>query len=232
MAIKKITFLACCLALCLNAHPYSYLNGPLLSVGMGVGLGSVLEGRGTISKPSNDIILQSHSLQLGLQIQGGDQKYFTPFIGVAYYGYFGYRYFYMDKFVRSLENAASMNRYSLGIGANLLINIYSKFRKDRRGRIKVYAYGLFGGLLGVVNIWSARFGGANPSYVRNNANIDAVFGISMRFDKFKWSLGIHMPLASQERLIRVPSDTGALKTLTILDNYKSTNLFMNFTKVF
>lgn len=231
--LRRNLVFACFLCIFLSAHPLApYLNGPILSVGMGVGRGSVLQSRGTLAKPSAASNIQSHSLQFGIQIQGGDQRYFNPFIGVSYYGYFGYRYLYMDKFARTIDDAASVNRYSLGLGANLLFNVYSKFTKTKQGHVKVQAYGFFGGLLAMVNIWSARFSGTSASYVRNNANIDAVFGINVRYDKFKWSLGIHMPLADETRLIRVPSNDGALRSLIIIDNWQSAELFMNFTRVF
>ncbi|WP_285602744.1 hypothetical protein [Helicobacter sp. NHP22-001] len=211
----------------LCAHPFSAFNGPFVAVGMGVGRGYVLQNGDFTGTSSN---LSSHSTQFGFQLQGGDQKYFNPFVGVSYYGYFGYRYLYMDQFAHAFENAASANRYSLGVGANLLINIYSKFKRKGR-RLKVYNYGVFGGLLAIANIWSVRFSGMSASYVRNNANIDAVFGVSMRFDKFKLTFGVHVPLANQTRLVRVPSSS-PVRSLEIGNNYQSSELFMNFIRIF
>ncbi|WP_240451722.1 outer membrane beta-barrel protein, partial [Helicobacter sp. L8] len=154
----------------------------------------------TINAPTRPMItitnknLSSRSLQFGVQLEGGYQKYFTPFMGIAYYGYFGYRYLYMDKALSAAIRANNVNRYSLGIGANLLFNVYSKIRKPRAGgRAKIQAYGFFGGLLGIAHIWTAQFSNITQAQVSNNANIDAVFGISVRVDRFKWSLGARVP---------------------------------------
>ncbi|WP_235853011.1 outer membrane beta-barrel protein [Helicobacter labacensis] len=172
-------------------------------------------------------------MQFGVQLEGGYQKYFTPFMGIAYYGYFGYRYLYMDKALSAAIRANNVNRYSLGIGANLLFNVYSKIRKPRAGgRAKIQAYGFFGGLLGIAHIWTAQFSNITQAQVSNNANIDAVFGISVRMDRFKWSLGARVPLISQTRTLMAPTSINGYESLTLLDSYKSSSLFMNFTQIF
>ncbi|WP_197272019.1 hypothetical protein [Helicobacter heilmannii] len=166
--------------------------------------------------------LQKNSMQLGLQAQGGYQKYFNSFIGMSYYGYFGFRYLYMGVDSNSLTD---LNRYSLGIGGNLLFNLYSKIKKPKVGRAKIQAYGLFAGLLGIVNFWNANFIG--DSLIRHNANLDATFGFSIRVDKFKWSLGTHIPIIDDVRTMRSGGNS-----LKLMDNYKSADLFMNFTTFF
>ncbi|CCM73431.1 outer membrane beta-barrel protein [Helicobacter heilmannii] len=186
-------------------------------------------------KPSITIAnanLQSKSLQLGVQTQVGYQKYFNSFFGISYYGYLGYRYLYMSSFVRDSSGVDSVDRYQVGFGANMLFNLYSKIKKTRAKRPKIQAYGLFGGLLGMVDIWSAQFSGSSTAYIRNNVNINAVFGLSLRVDQFKWSIGIHMPLINQIRTVRTPLETGGSESLKIVDNYKSAALFMNFTEIF
>ncbi|BCZ17522.1 hypothetical protein NHP190003_08040 [Helicobacter sp. NHP19-003] len=176
--------------------------------------------------------LQSKSLQLGVQTQVGYQKYFNSFFGVAYYGYLGYRYLYMSSFIKDSSGVDNVDRYQVGFGANMLFNLYSKIKKTRAKRPKIQAYGLFGGLLGMVDIWSASFSGSNTAYIRNNVNINAVFGLSLRVDQFKWSIGIHMPLINQMRNVSAPIDTGGFESLKIVDNYKSSALFMDFTEIF
>ncbi|WP_286348050.1 hypothetical protein [Helicobacter felistomachi] len=118
-----------------------------------------------------------------------------------------------------------LNRYSLGIGGNVLLNLYSKIKKPKVGRAKVQAYGLFAGLLGIVNFWDANF--IKGSLIRHNANLDATFGFSIRVDRFKWSLGTHIPIIDE---IRTMSAGG--NGLKLMDNYKSADLFMNFTTFF
>ncbi|WP_104757952.1 outer membrane beta-barrel protein, partial [Helicobacter salomonis] len=193
----------------------------------------------TVKAPTRPLItitnknLQSRSVQFGVQLEGGYQKYFTPFVGIAYYGYFGYRYLYMDKALSAAIRANNVNRYSLGVGANLLFNVYSKIRKPKMGRrAKIQAYGFFAGLLGMFHVWTAQFSSASAAQVSNNANINATFGISVRVDRFKWSLGVHMPLISQTRTLMTPTSLNGYESLKLVDSYKSSSLFMNFTQIF
>ncbi|MFC3847977.1 outer membrane beta-barrel protein [Helicobacter baculiformis] len=225
MAKSLILNFCLCLGTPLIAHPFaSYLDGGILSVGIDV-------GGGNAAKELDGSNLRSHSIQLGFQLQGGYQKYFTPFIGASCYGYLSYRYLYMDKFATSLSNINNVNRYSLGLGGNLLVNVYSKIEKSPYRSLKIYAYGFFGGLLGLVNIWTTQFSNLGSLQVSNNANIDATFGIHIRVDTFKWSLGIHVPLIDQTRVLMSPNNPGS-ERLKFISNYKSSDIFMNFTKIF
>ncbi|CAM2816702.1 outer membrane beta-barrel protein [Helicobacter felis] len=221
MAKPLILNLCLMLATPLFAHPFaSYLDGGFLGVGVSV-------GGGNVAKNSGDA-LRSHSIQLGLQIQGGYQKYFIPFLGVSCYGYLAYRYLYMDKFATSVSNINNVNRYSLGVGGNLLINPYSKIRKSPYKSVKIYAYGFFVGVLGLVNIWTTQFANFGTTQLSNNANVDATFGIQARIDSFKLSLGMRVPLINQTRFL-VGKEAGGLR---FLNNYKSSDIFINFIKIF
>ncbi|WP_286348048.1 hypothetical protein [Helicobacter felistomachi] len=223
------------------SHPASTpLSTPSISVVSPPALPKVSSSAATlphVAAPQKPLLtitntgLQSKSLQLGVQAQAGYQKYFN-FFGISYYGYLGYRYLYMGSFVRDSSGVNSLDRYQVGFGANMLFNLYSKIKKTKAKHPKIQAYGLFGGLLGMVDIWSARFSGSSTAYVRNNVNINAVFGLSVRVDQFKWSIGIHMPLINQIRTVRTPLETGGSESLKIVDNYKSAALFMNFTEIF
>nr|WP_205439208.1 outer membrane beta-barrel protein [Helicobacter suis] len=169
--------------------------------------------------------MRSNSLRIGLFTTAGYQKYFNSFVGMSYYGYAGYRYLYMG----TQSSINNLNRYQLGVGSNLLFNIYSKISVPkmglpRIGHVKVRAYGLFAGLLGVVNFWNANYFGG--SLMRYDLNIDATVGISARFNRFKWSLGAHIPLVNQTRSL---DPNGSLK---LIDSYKSTDIFMDFTTFF
>ncbi|WP_285651837.1 outer membrane beta-barrel protein [Helicobacter ailurogastricus] len=175
--------------------------------------------------------LRANSLQLGLQAQGGYQKYFTPFFGVSTYGYFAYRYLYMGGSMSSQTNLSGLNRYSLGFGANLLTNFYSKIQKTGHGRTKIQTYGLFAGLLALGNVWNAYILQA-PMQTRFNFNVDGVFGLSVRLNRFKWSLGVHVPLVGQTQMIKVHTKEGFHEELQLIDNYKSSQLFLNFTQIF
>ncbi|WP_233704390.1 outer membrane beta-barrel protein [Helicobacter cynogastricus] len=222
MAKPFILNLCFCLSTPLIAHPFaSYLDGGFLSVG-------VIAGKGDVIKDSGNSDLRSHSAQLGLQVQGGYQKYFIPFLGVSFYGYFSYRYLYMDKFATSISDINNVNRYSLGVGGNLLINAYSKIKKSPHKSIKIYAYGFFGGVLGLVNLWTTQFANFGATQLSNNANIDAVFGIHARIDSFKVSFGVHMPLINQTRLL-VGKEAGGLR---FINDHNSADIFINFTKIF
>ncbi|WP_053945115.1 outer membrane beta-barrel protein [Helicobacter ailurogastricus] len=175
--------------------------------------------------------LRANSLQLGLQAQGGYQKYFTPFFGVSTYGYFAYRYLYMGGSMSSQTNLSGLNRYSLGFGANLLTNFYSKIQKTGHGRTKIQTYGLFAGLLALGNVWNAYILQA-PMQTRFNFNVDGVFGLSVRLNRFKWSLGVHVPLVGQTQMIKAHTKEGFHEELQLIDNYKSSQLFLNFTQIF
>ncbi|WP_205436325.1 outer membrane beta-barrel protein [Helicobacter suis] len=184
-----------------------------------------------VQKPQAPLItfstkdLRQNSLRIGLFTTAGYQKYFNSFVGMSYYGYAGYRYLYMGT-QSSIDN---LNRYQLGVGSNLLFNVYSKISVPkmglpRIGHVQVRAYGLFAGLLGVVNFWNANYFGG--SLMRYDLNIDATVGISARFNRFKWSLGAHIPLVNQTRTL---DPDGNLK---LIDSYKSTDIFMDFTTFF
>ncbi|WP_104741062.1 outer membrane beta-barrel protein [Helicobacter suis] len=181
-----------------------------------------------VQKPQAPLItfstkdLRQNSLRIGLFTTAGYQKYFNSFVGMSYYGYAGYRYLYMGT-QSSIDN---LNRYQLGVGSNLLFNVYSKISVPkmglpRIGHVQVRAYGLFAGLLGVVNFWNANYFGG--SLMRYDLNIDITVGISARFNRFKWSLGAHIPLVNQTRSL---DPDGSLK---LIDSYRSTGIFMGFT---
>lgn len=167
---------------------------------------------------------RSHSLRLGAQAEVGYQKYFAPFFGMSYYGYFGYRYLYMRDY--STSDLADSNRYSLGFGVNLLSNFYSRITQN-----SIRAYGVFGGLLAVINVWDMQSLKAKAQ-VRTDANIDAVFGIQMRINSFKWSLGARMPLIQRTQTIDISNASGGHESLEIIDSYKTPQFFVNFAKVF
>ncbi|WP_235852241.1 outer membrane beta-barrel protein [Helicobacter mehlei] len=171
----------------------------------------------------------SNSLRLGVQLQGGYQKYFTPFFGISYYGYFGYRYLYMQHYNQS--NLMDTNRYSLGFGVNVLSNFYSKIRKAPNGRVKIQAYGVFGGLLTTFNIWSAHFL-QNQAQIRTDANINAVMGLSVRVNQFKWSLGVRLPLIERRQNLDIRNKDGQEGVLTFIDSYKNPQIFLDFTRIF
>ncbi|WP_104683461.1 outer membrane beta-barrel protein [Helicobacter suis] len=208
----------------------SYLSGAFFSLGMNLGGGSVLISKQPPLQPTGHG--RYNSLQIGMQTEGGYQRYFTPFFGVSYYGYFGYRYLYMNSAMKMASDLNNVNRYTLGFGANMLFNVYSKIKNADKAHPKMQAYGFFGGLLTMVNIWTESLLDQSHSYVNNNANFNATLGISLRTDHFKWSLGFYVPLTNQIRVIKIPSRSGGLETLDIIDNYKSTQIFMNFTRVF
>ncbi|BCZ17523.1 hypothetical protein NHP190003_08050 [Helicobacter sp. NHP19-003] len=191
----------------------------------------------TISVPNKPVLtfasgnLRANSLQLGMQTEGGYQKYFTPFFGVSTYGYLAYRYLYMGRAMSEQTNLNGLNRYSLGFGANLLTNFYSKIRKSKIGRVKIQTYGFFAGLLALGNMWNAYILQA-PMQTRFNLNVDGVFGLSVRINRFKWSLGVHVPLVGQTQTIKAVSKEGLREELQLIDNYKSSQLFLNFTQIF
>ncbi|WP_163499197.1 outer membrane beta-barrel protein [Helicobacter suis] len=197
---------------------------------MNLGGGSVLISKQPPLEPTGHG--RYNSLQIGMQTEGGYQRYFTPFFGVSYYGYFGYRYLYMNNAMKMASDLNNVNRYTLGFGANMLFNVYSKIKNADKAHPKMQAYGFFGGLLAMVNIWTESLLDQSHSYVNNNANLNATLGISLRTDHFKWSLGVYVPLTNQIRVIKIPNGSGGLETLDIIDNYKSTQIFMNFTRVF
>ncbi len=175
--------------------------------------------------------LQEHSLQVGFQSELGYQKFFTPFIGISTYGYFSYRYLYMKKFIVD-SNVNALNRYSAGLGSNLLFNVYTKIKKSKyRRQPSIQTYGFFAGLLGLFNLWNATFLGNDTGVWRNNINVDATLGFSMRFNRFKWMLGVHIPLANANRTINLANHDGT-ETIKLLDNYKSADLFLNFVTIF
>ncbi|WP_104707290.1 outer membrane beta-barrel protein [Helicobacter ailurogastricus] len=223
----KTAFLLLLACVPLGAHPTAhFLNGAFFSLGMGVG-----EGRLANRILNSTQNFSSNSVFLGMQTKLGEQNYFTPFIGVGYYGYFSYRYLYMDKWAKATSQANNIDRYQVGVGANLLFNFYSKIVNVKGKRPKVRAFGAFGGLLAVANIWTLYFNNNTP-YVRNNANIDAVFGLHMRFNRIKISLGIHMPIANETKYIKLPAGNQQFRMFEIVNNYKSSELFLNFTRLF
>ncbi|GMB96523.1 hypothetical protein NHP22001_11120 [Helicobacter sp. NHP22-001] len=168
----------------------------------------------------------SSSLRLGMHVSGGYQKYFSPFLGIAYYGYLAYRYAYMARFIRN-SDLTDLNRYTLGFGANLLSNFYTKISKRRFGSARIRAYGMFGGLLGTFNIYGAHFL-HDKAQMRTGFNVDAVAGLQMRVDRYKWSMGVRIPIIQKAQSI--PLDNG--ENLEILENYKHPQFFLNFTTIF
>ncbi len=174
--------------------------------------------------------LNMHSLQFGLQAQGGHQKYFNPFFGISYYSSMSYRYLYIDK-LSADSNLNAINHYAFGIGTNLLFNFYSKIRKPKFGHPIIRTYGFFTGLLGVFNLYNATSLGGSTQFWRKSANIDGVFGLSMRVDRFKWMLGVKIPFINSSQLISISGKNGT-ETLSVIDNYKSSNLFLDFLTFF
>ncbi|BCZ17525.1 hypothetical protein NHP190003_08070 [Helicobacter sp. NHP19-003] len=220
-------FLSLLVCVPLGAHPTAhYLNGPFFAFGMGVG-----EGRLANRILDTTHNFSSNSVFLGMQTKWGEQNYFTPFIGVGYYGYFSYRYLYMDQWAKTTSEANNIDRYQVGFGANLLLNFYSKIVKTKSKHAKIRTFGMFGGLLAVANIWTLYFNNNTP-YIRNNANIDAVFGLHMRFNRIKISLGVHMPIANETKYIKLPAGNQQFSMFEIVNNYKSSELFLNFTHLF
>ncbi|MFC3847973.1 outer membrane beta-barrel protein [Helicobacter baculiformis] len=174
--------------------------------------------------------LNMHSLQFGLQTQGGYQKYFNPFFGMSAYGYMGYRYLYIGK-LNTNSNLNAINHYTFGFGTNLLFNFYSKIQKPEFGPPKIRTYGFFAGLLGVLNLWNSAFLDTSAQHWRKNVNIDGVFGFSMRFDRFQWMLGVHVPLVDASQHINISTAQGT-ETITLVDSYKSASLFLNCVTFF
>ncbi|WP_104749605.1 hypothetical protein [Helicobacter cynogastricus] len=180
------------------------------------------------STPSN---VQNNKLQTGLQLEAGYQKYFNPFVGLSLYGHLSYRYLIMGTSNSALHINA-INHYGAGFGANFLFNLYSKIRVNKTyGIAKIKAYGLFAGLLGVYNVWTANFFGNHKSYAQYNTNINATFGLSMRLNRFKWMLGVRVPLTDASRQLTLTQPTGA-SVIAFVDNYKSASLFLNFASFY
>ncbi|CAM2886606.1 outer membrane beta-barrel protein [Helicobacter felis] len=174
--------------------------------------------------------LKMHPLQMGLQAKWGYQKYFNPFFGISYYSSMSYRYLYINK-LSADSNLNAINHYAFGIGTNLLFNVYSKIRKPRFGHPIIRTYGFFTGLLGVFNLYNVASLGSSTQFWRKSANIDGVFGLSMRVDRFKWMLGVKIPFINSSQLISISGKNGT-ETLSVIDNYKSSNLFLDFLTFF
>ncbi|WP_104752930.1 hypothetical protein, partial [Helicobacter baculiformis] len=192
----------------------------------------------TLNKPQTPLVslntptnIQNNKLQTGLQAEAGYQKYFNPFVGLSCYGHLAYRYLVMGKPMLTTRINA-INRYSVGFGTNFLFNFYSKIRLNRAGDTpRIQSYGVFAGLLGVFNLWSASFFGDRTHYMRNNVNLNATLGLSMRINRFKWMFGVQMPLTNGNRKLTMQKPIGT-EVFTFLDNYKSANLFLNFVSFY
>ncbi len=187
----------------------------------------------TLKKPQTPLIspstlsnVQNNKLRTGLQLEVGYQKYFNPFVGLSCYGHLSYHYLVMGT-PNSALRINAINHYGTGFGTNFLFNFYSKIKVDRYGVAKIKAYGLFAGLLGMYNIWTASFFGHHKMYALSNTNINATFGLSMRLNRFKWMLGVRVPLTDASRQL-VLTQSASTNVITFVDNYKSAGLFLNF----
>ncbi|WP_104749604.1 hypothetical protein [Helicobacter cynogastricus] len=174
--------------------------------------------------------LDMHPLQMGLQAKWGYQKYFTPFFGMSYYSAMSYRYLYLKK-LSADNDLNAVNHYGFGIGTNLLLNFYSKIIKPKFGHLIIHTYGLFTGLMGMFNLYNTASLDSSKQFWIKSANLDGVFGFSMRVDRFKWMLGARVPLIDANQTLSI-SDSYGTDRINLVDNYKSTNLFLDFLTFF